>query len=327
MSGGARSERYVVRPFINIEEADEALDKVRLYVGDTENEHGTITLPDVTLHNAELALSLPSPDEVREHVQKTVIAPVDCGIVVLVRGTSHRSSRILLNEYCHTAHYETEFRIERNEAELILKDRDGFTVTVAIALLHDLTPEPLRPHLAGTWLARRDFRVVPERDETSFSPEELTDEIRAAFKLPAKTPSYISVDEGVLLEAEVLSDAVKVYLDRDVLRLLQQSQADTLALQIQSELAASTMNAVARAGLKAIAEELGRVPVQSDLEEYEAIKKFFDRLARLLGLDLSTVFGLVDDPDRLSAHLRAGFAVQKHTIDALKNTPTQKVQE
>lgn len=310
-----RSESALVRPFAGISDADAPLDIVRFLVDVDENEEGTIVLSDDELATAKFSVQLPTRDEVRAAVKKTVVPDVDCGLIVMATARTHRASKVLLHQYLRTADWPTEITFNRSDADLIFNDRAGFTVTVAIVLLNDLLPVPLRPNMAGTWLARREFKVRPEADETSFSPEPLTDEIREHLGLPKGVLRYVDVD-GVLDE-ETLSDAVRVYVDEEVLNLLLANPTDSAAIQLQIELAVQATETVA----VVIAKELGHgsVPTVDSLEASPAAKRFYENLARTLDITVANVLELATNQGpALRAFLEDAFDMRAATSTALK---------
>lgn len=317
-----RSEKYVVRPFSGLQAADDVLDGTVLSVDGTVYEPGSVVLDASLLASAKFALHLPTGKEMGDAVDSTPLGSADCGLVITTRALSNRWSHTVLREYVRHVDADPVMEIDRDIDRLVFADAGGFVISVAIVLLHELQPEPLRPNLTGTWLARRDFRVVPERAEFSFSPDELTDELRKQFSLPSNAPSFVHVDVDQLVGADDLSEAVGVYLDSSILRLLQQSQTDPLALHIQSELAVTTMAAVARGGLVAMQQDLGRPPLTADLDDFPAISSLYAQLTKRLNRkSMSALLDLMEDPDAFAAHLRAAFDVGKHTLAALKATP------
>lgn len=317
-----RSEKYVVRPFSGLQASDDVLDGVVLSVDGMSYEPGSVVLDSSTLAAAKFSLQLPSGKSLGDAVDATPLGSADCGLIITARALSNRWSHTVLREYVRHLEDDLVMEIDRDVDRLVFADGGGFVISIAIVLLHELQPEPLRPHLTGTWLARRDFRVVPERAEFSFSPDELTDELRKQFALPSNAPSFIHVDVDQLVGADDLSEAVAVYLDSSILRLLQQSQTDPLALHIQAELAVSTMAAVARGGFVAMETDLDGPPTTADLEDYPAILGLYEQLTKRLNRrTLSAFLDLMRDPDAFDAHLRAAFDVGKHTLAALKATP------
>lgn len=315
MSSQTRSESALIRPFAQIHHADAPFKQVRLLVDGKEHEASVVLAPE-ELASAKLAVRLPAIDDLRAAVDLTDVPMVDCGLVVLARGHSHRAShQVLPPTYLRTADYADDLEIDRSAADLVLNDKQGFTLTVALVLLHDLTPEPLRPYMAGTWLARRDFRLSPEQEETSFTPKHLTKAVREDFDLPEGTLRFVNV-EGAL-DHDDLADAVDVYLDEEVLNLLLASPSEPGAIQIQTELAVQATEAVAVAIVKELGEGGGAVTPDS-LAAYDPPLRFFQNLAKRLDVDLATAVDLTRDPSRLRAHLEAAFEMRTGTIAALK---------
>jgi len=311
-----RSETALVRPFARIVTADKPLDEVIFTVGGKVVEPGSVVLPSETLSAADFRLTLPAPDAVRSAVESTCVPMVDCGLVVLGTAHSHRASQVFLQQYLRIADWPTEMELHRNDADLILNDSAGFTLTVAVVLLNDLSAEPLRPSMAGTWLARREFRVSPEAVDASFSPEELTDEVRKFHNLPNGVLRYVHVDE--VLEEETLSDAVHVYVDPEVLRLLLANPADSSAVQLQVELAIQTTETVAVAIARDLTSD-GSPPTPEMLEGRPAAKRFYENLARTLKCSVADALELsTNQCARLRSHLEGAFDMRKVTSSALR---------
>lgn len=315
MTSTTRSETALIRPYAQIDDADSPLESVRLLVGEVSYEPGAVVLPDDQL-GAELRLVLPPPQVLKEAVARTIVPAVDCGLVVVASARSHRISAVLLNEYLKPEAWTEELVLNRSSADMVLNDKGGFSLTVAVVLLHDLEPAPLRPHMAGTWLARRGFNVAPERDETSFAPEELTDEIREFHQLPKDALRYIDV--GDWQAAEVLSDQVHVYLDAQVLNLLYANPDETTGIQMQIELAVQSWETVAATIARELASD-GAQPSANSLDAYTAARSFFENLASNLELTVADVLSFaLSEPARLRAHLEAAFGMRAATTAALK---------
>lgn len=314
-----RKERYTVRPFDGLDEADEVLAAVRLIVGDVAHEAGSVSVDPAALTSDDFAVVLPAPDQLVMALAKTPVSAMDCSLVVVASGRTHRVADVLLREYpVASAKHATTFSLVSSASGLSLRDAGGWDVTVAVVLEHGLNEVALQPHRPGTWLARRDFRVVPERDETSFSPQELTDDVRQLYGLPKSAPSFIAVEADTLLHADSVADAITVYLDRDILRLLQANQSDAVAQQMQAQLAVETMLVIVRS----VFAELGAAGVgnvaTSDLDSFPAVKRLFERLARMLKTDLHSTLGVAAKPDELAAHLKGAFGLQTLGVRSLR---------
>lgn len=316
MSSTIRSETALIRPFSNIEAADIPLDEVRLVVGGEEFEAGAVVLADEVLKSARLQLRLPGPLDVRAAVAQTIVPEQDAALAVIGTAKTNRVSKVFLLEYLKPGAWNAELDLDRAIADLVLNDRQGFSLTVAVILRHNLSAEPLRPSMAGTWLARREFSVGPERQDSSFSPEELTEDVRKQFGLREGVQRFVFVDTWQ--DAEILSDAVRVYLDPDTLHLLLANLSDPISIQLQADLAVYATETVATA----IARDLmtgDHIAAPSELEAYPAAKRFFENLSRRLDLDVADAIGIAtNDPSLLRAHLEAAMDLRTVTTNALK---------
>lgn len=316
MTADTRSETALVRPFAGIEPAELPMAEVRLFVNDEAHDAGPVILPVSTLAEAEFRVTLPPRTDVWKSVESTPVPTVDCAFVVVLTAHTHRMSTVLFRLNISGGDWPEEIILPRAEHDMILNDQGGFNVTVATVLQHDLQAEPLRPSMAGTWLAKRDFKVGPEVDDTAFSPEELTQELREFYKLPEGVLRFIDV-EGVL-DAETISDAVEVYLDSDTLRLLLASPTDATSLQLQVDLAIQTTTAVAVEIARALSDD-GGVATPESLSSHDAASAFCDKVATKLDVSVHEVLNLATrDTARLRALIEAAFDLSSVTAAALK---------
>lgn len=319
MTSPTRSETALIRPFAQIEEADVPLEGVRLWVAGEEYPAGAVVLAEDVLAVAPLSLKLPSPQEVRAAVEKTSVPPQDCGLVVLGASRSNRVSRVIVQEYLKQDAWPASLSLPRDSSDLVLGDRYGFSLLVAVVLLHDLAPSPLHPHMAGTWLARREFAVSPEREDTSFSPEELTEEIREFLNLPKGVLRFVQVLNWQ--NADVLSDEVRVYVEPEVLNLLLASPTDRGAIQMQVELAIQSMETVAATIAHDLSDDGKQAPSSEALSPYPAAARFFESLSRSTTLSVEDLLDVaVGEPNRLRAHLEVAFNAKAVTAQALKES-------
>jgi hypothetical protein len=310
-----RSEPEVIRPFVGIESAELPLAKVQLLVNGDPHAPGPVAFDDDdALANAKFVLRLPEPSEVRAAVEATGVPVVDCGFVVILTGRSHRVSKVLLQEPLRTAHYDTEVELDRSDHDLILNDRSGFTITAAIALLTANAAAPLRPHMPGTWLARRDFSVSASRDNLNFSPEALTDQIREHLNLPKGTLRHIEVDD--VLDSENVGDSVHVYVDEQVLNLLLANPTDLIAVQMQIDLAVTATTDIATTIARELAVQ-GHVD-PTNLDGHAGAKEFIDNVAGALEMSVSEVLDLALDGPPLRPHLEDAFGLRTTTLNMLK---------
>lgn len=226
-------------------------------------------------------------------------------------------------EHLDKADYPTEFFLHRQPGDLVLSDRQGFTITVALVLLVDYqTWDTLRPHMAGTWLARRDFKVSVERDQTSFSPEELTDQVRTDNDLPEGVMRFIQYTSVV--GAEDISEVVRVYVDPTVLNWLYANETRPAALQLQTELAVQAYSVAAASMVDEIRFDIGAEPGPGDMGNYPVAEHLFEFITHTLtdatGKDvtISEVLKYTKTPGLLASHLEVAFKMRDSTLHALK---------
>lgn len=319
----SRRESKTLRPFSVADDAVELMKSMRLAIDGTEYEPGTVLLPDELLDDATLTLKLPAFDDLRAALNKSDNAYVDCAFIILARSATHRISTTLYHETLRNTHLDEDFTPDRSDPSnnLILNDREGFTLIAAVYLYRDLsTAKPLQPSRAGTWIARSTFKVERERSISSFSPLPLTKDRRKELDLPPQTPSFIEVQDA-LLDVDQVSDAVTVYYDDVLLATLHHNPKDPLVLQIQRDLAAHTMTVVAQAAVAKIRTENSGKPIApEDLDQYSGVKTFFNNLANQQNVDLQEVLDRTEAPDRLRAHLADAFKVRDAVLAALNDT-------
>jgi len=314
-----RTETYTVRPFLGLESADEALKGVRLAIGEEVHDPGSAVLSDYALTQEPLVLNLPdSAEYLRKAVEATKVPDVDCGLVVFASAQGLRTSVIIFRRSLNLDDFPSKLTIDRAMAPLVLSNKSGFKLTVALVLLNELQPHSLQPHAAGTWLARRDFRFSPERDDSIFSPDPLSEETRKYLDLPAGTLSFVDVPESVI-NSDSIADEVKVYLDEDTLNTLLRNPSDPWSRQLETDLAAHTLNVIAQSMIRAIQSERNTNRVtESEISGYPRVAEFFKTLASRLNRDVNSVVKIAHEPDRLRAEIQSVFGLRLLTESALR---------
>ena len=316
-----RSERVTIRPFESIDNTDSALETVRLLVGDVSHQEGSIVLDDDSLGKATLKLALPTADELRKAVEGIPLPADSCAVVVMAASRTHRASAVLLKERLTSdPSYPTEFALNRAESDLIFDDCGGFRVTVALVLLNDVEPAPLKPSIAGTWICRSVFNLMPQKAETSFSPEELTEEVRELYGLPKGVLRFITFDDN-LLGAEDLSDGLRVYVEPNVLGWMLRKDTDQVALQLQTELAVMAYDATIQQIVREIRIEhhdAGRTLTEADIAAYPAVQRFFVYVAGKCQVGIAEFLRMASDGQLIRPFLEASFDVTDQTLAALK---------
>jgi hypothetical protein len=93
----------------------------------------------------------------------------------------------------------------------------GFAVTLYLLLTETLAPEPLRPHLKGSWLARTTFTVETSLAAAILPPTPLTKEKREELGLPARVVRYLDFGEHDLLASYRDQERPTFYIDDGLL--------------------------------------------------------------------------------------------------------------
>jgi len=312
-----RTEQYSVRPFKGLTDVSQILKPVRLAVKGNDHQPGAVVLPEEELVESQLTVRIPvSADSVLAAIESTGIPEVDCKLVVVANANGLRASTVIAQMPVDA--FTDEVVIDRSTMPLVLQNKSGFKLTVAIVLLTQLQPVPMRPHLAGTWLAKETWSLSPERDVSAFNPSPLTDEIRESLRLPEGTLNFVEVSESVI-HAENLDDEIAVYLDEAALNTLLANPDDPVARQMQADLAATTLSVVAAEMIRGIQRETKREAVSAqDLAEFPVAAGLFNELASRLGRGLNQTIDVAQKPDRLRAEIQSAFDVRKLTDAALR---------
>lgn len=249
------SEHRVVRPYVGLERFQAVLDDWRLRVGpEVAAADERLTLTSATFLNDPLLLRCASDDDHLDRVRKELLGAaeaidleaLDLEVVVLAR-----SPYLRLADVVHRATLDRDDALAR---EIVLSEprprafctpSGGCDVEAYLVLARDLTPGPLRPKRKGTWLGRIAFKLRTELGELGFTPRPLTPEKREELRLPAGTVRYVSV-EAESLEGESLDDVVVLYVDVDVLAVLNQSPGTPAARSFQRQLFLDVVGAIVR---------------------------------------------------------------------------------
>lgn len=102
--------------------------------------------------------------------------------------------------------------------EVFQAPRHGCRITFAAILNENIkNPKPLTPHRKGTWLARADFQLKSEIDETlKLLVEPLNEIERERLKLNKSVSQYIEIKEGTIDPEIENTHAPIMYLDEDL---------------------------------------------------------------------------------------------------------------
>lgn len=315
-----RTESKLVRPFGALGEAERLLSKVRLFAADREcvGAPQSTVFTDEILWTAELRVELGfDAEEIRQAADQAGVAHEDAGLVVVGRARTVKSSGVLRCYRLAHDGFEREFQLDRLAAPLILQDRNGLDVTFALALLNSVQPAPLKPHVAGTWLARKDFRLRPERELLGLRTESLTDEVRSSFGLPTGCMTYVHIEDSIV-DADADGDLVTHYVDTDVLSWLASAKNDSWAQQMQAQMAVDLICSVVEKGVNLITSDGANI-TEPLLDAAPALSLVLSRLAAETGKPrVELAQWAKDDTIRLRSYVESVMALRTASTTAFK---------
>ena len=232
-----RTEKRVVRPFAGLGEVEECLASTHLILNGEPVDQEAIVREASELVEDRFVLALNVDNEaVADAVQRMQIPEVDVGLAIIATGRSLKATAILLRSPVLVPSAPAQVELDPARYPDIFGDLRGFDIRVCVVLLHDLQPQPLRPYLAGTWLATRDFSVSARGDILSaFNPLRLSPEVRDTLQLPDGTVTYLAINGDSVLDSTDLAEAFSFFIDGALFDLLHANQSSPLAEALQVE--------------------------------------------------------------------------------------------
>lgn len=232
-----RTEKRVVRPFAGLGEVQECLESSHLILNGEPVDQQAIVREASELVDDTFVLALNVDNgAVADAVQRMQIPEVDVGLAVIATGRSLKATAILLRSPVLAPSIPAHLELDPSQYPEVFGDLRGFDIRVCVVLLHDLQPRPLRPYLAGTWLATRDFSVSSRGDILSaFNPLRLTPEALDSFQLPDGTVTYLAVNGESVLDSTDLAETFSFFIDGALFDLLHANQSSPLAEALQVE--------------------------------------------------------------------------------------------
>ncbi len=242
-----RNEGILLRPFLGVNEIQEAMDKTFSLVvergGNTHKLSNRDKLPVYPKQVAKLGLTLHLEADRLELLNGFLaakIAPADVNVVIRIRDRNTgvlRDSEIL-QEISYTALEDSLviFRSDSPRKSYIAENQfTGFKLEVYLVLADSKDYNPLAPWLKGTILGVNsfEFSTVPQFD--SIQPIELTREIREQKGLPRNAWTFVDFSEN-FLEADELEGCLAFFVDKEILSKIK-SQRKDLSLAGESLLA------------------------------------------------------------------------------------------
>lgn len=251
------SERRVVRPYADVEPFQAILDKWCFRIGPEQlspGEHRTIPSSSF-LHDPGVVVCAVD-DDALEDVRKEAAAAADAAgydqadvELVVIAATPY----LRLADVVHRASVADddaiprEIRLEHDQGPGALRTASGgCDVDVYLCLAKDVPSRPLRPARRGTWLGHIRFGLRTELGDLGFTPLPLTADVRSQHQLGADVIRFVDVTPEALLEDD-LSAAVELYIDEQVLAVLNQAPTTAGARFFQRQIFLDVVAALIRA--------------------------------------------------------------------------------
>ncbi len=252
-------ETRTIRPFTGLGELPSVFDSALLRFGSDSclaNGSVSVDLPSQEFLARSVTLEWAADAESFEHFRQRVAASAlaagfelhDLTIVVIASSAFLKIADRVFS--CPVADLGGLSRVTdlvgNRKPDAFRTPFSGFAVDVYLVLSRPLTPRPLRPHRAGTWLARSQFRVATAQGPALLPPTPLTDEIRQTLGLLAKTLRYVDFRDHDLLQPYVDQERPVFYVDERLLAQMSARRNSAASKALQLQLAHDFVAAVVR---------------------------------------------------------------------------------
>ena len=225
----ARAENRDIRPFVGIQDIDGIFDEVTLKVNDqlakpnlfvaTEDFRG-MSLEIHTHWNvkvAKLALGILNID------------PSEVNFAVYLLGKTLKEVELVRDmPLDKISNPESVISLTSDDSPRILQDNLlGFDVVVALYLRKPRKAMPLTVYEEGTWLAKAEFTVRPERGMSLFAPSSMDAAQKTKLGVPKNTMFYLETLGESMFHTDRVEDVFKFWVDEKVLIELQDERSAT----------------------------------------------------------------------------------------------------
>lgn len=233
------TKSFLSRPYAGLGNLQDALQHTQLVAAGARYQPGSVSLPveELPLRGASIEIYL-DVDSIMDALDALEIPRDSVKLACVAYGSVIAASEKLLD--VPIVEVTSPRVVELAGNPFIFESPTGFDARVMLYLADRLAEGPLRPHIPGTWFAHTNFHVVPESALSQFSPTPLDDVLRGQLGLPVECLTYIRAGDD-LLNVSSLDEAVDVFVDVNVLRILQDNQDSPLAQFMQLELAKETI--------------------------------------------------------------------------------------
>lgn len=252
------TERRKFRPFDVPVALERFLDGACLRIGDGETEGDVVeaglrrVVGPSELQSRDFTIEICPTDEEFSRLQDDAIASArelgadDASVVLIARSPYLKFADIM--RLSPVGEFPRSVRLkDLTHARAFDAIHHGCDLEMALILGSAIAQVPLRPHRAGTWLARVKFELRTNLDGVGFTILPLDDDAREKLKLPKRAMRYVKLDASPL-ETSSTSD-VHVYVDHELLGRLNKSPRRSWARAFQDQLAVDVLATIAMAAL------------------------------------------------------------------------------
>ena len=273
------SETRTIRPYLGGGEFQSVLDRCRLQIGDLRLDGGgrvSVSLDEYLNYQYRLVLAADDHDlhaaqaEIAEGLGSLGLATSDVEFLVLASSPTLKMvdvvARVPLDELPEIPRVVAITGDSRPRA--LLGPNGGCDIRVYFCLARQLPPRALHPWRKGTWLGKQEFSVRSELGGVGFVPVRLDDDLRDDLGLDRSTVRYVAVDDSAsTLDPDAPADAVKVYVDADLLDRLGVNSRTPVGIELQRRLFLDAATAVVMASIR----ELHADPTlgHADVDEFK----------------------------------------------------------
>lgn len=252
-------ETRTIRPFVGLDELGRILEQTVLrFGGDRCISDGTLSI-DLSPHEfllTPVALEWAVDDEAFSQLDGRLATAASAArlgldrLSLLIVATSSflKLADVLLDH--SAAHLDKLPRVtsltDDGRCGALSAPFSGFTVSVYLILAETVAPEPLRPHLKGSWLARTTFTVETSLAPAILPPTPLTKEKREQLGLPGRVVRFLDFGEHDLFSPYRDQERPIFYIDDGLLAELNAKRTAPPSKALQLQLAQDFVSAVVR---------------------------------------------------------------------------------
>jgi hypothetical protein len=263
----SRHEERIIRPFVGLDDLNDVFSEFTLTVCGFKASPNAFIPTDLF---KEITLDLKtfwSPKEVNDAIEILGLKPDEVHYAVYLLGrTLKRVSLVRDASLAELANPETSISLTYTDAPHIFGDKvSGFDVVVVLYLKKGREAKPLTVYEEGTWLAKKDFTVRPERGLSLFSPTPMDAKRKVELGLPKKTLFYLEMNNESMFLATEVEQAFTFYVDETFFILVSDERSNA------SQAMALLMVRQALSGVtSALAKSLAGKNLESFTSEIEA---------------------------------------------------------